>query len=129
MAILSGLAVLHCQRIEATQDFYQQFLQFVVVKKRELNGELNWVHLMHADTTLMLQAVEQQLAEQLQSQSSTIALYFYVNNINELHHFIKAKNYIVSDIKITDYQIQEFSLLDPEGNHVTLGQVLEKHPV
>jgi len=126
MAILSSIAVLNCRKIEATQNFYLQLLQFVVVKKRESNNKVKWVHLMHGNTTLMLQAIEQPSPATIHSQQSNISLYFFINNIKELHHFIKAKNNKVSDIKTTDYQIQEFSLVDPEGNIVTVGQTVDK---
>ena len=126
MAILSGIPVLNCQSIEDTLAFYQQLLQFVVVNKRELNGELHWVHLMHGDTTLMLQSADRQESESLHDQQSKISLYYFVSDINKLHHFIKAKCNIVSEIKTTDYQMQEFSLLDPEGNTVTVGMAAGK---
>jgi catechol-2,3-dioxygenase len=126
MAILSGIPVLNCRAIEVTLDFYQQLLQFVVVNKRESNKELKWVHLMHGDTTLMLQAIEQQSGETIPFQQSSLSLYFFINNIKELHHFIKAKNHKVSEIITTDYQMLEFSVSDPEGNIITLGQAIDK---
>ncbi len=126
MAILSGIPLLHCQSIDDTLVFYQQLLQFVLVNKRELEGELVWAHLMHAETTLMLQAaeVDQQTSEPSVSRHSNISLYFFVDNIADLHHLVKAKNYAVSAIKTRDYQMQEFSLRDPEGNVITVGQKL-----
>lgn len=126
MAILSGIPVLYCQSIDVTLDFYQQILQFVVINKRELNGKLHWVHIMHGSTTLMLQAAEQAHSEKNHPPQTNIKLYFFINNINELHHFIKVKYSNVSDIVLTDYKMQEFSFLDPEGNTVTVGQVLSK---
>jgi len=122
MAILSSIPVLNCQSMQETLAFYQQLLQFVVVNKRETDGELHWVHIMHGDTTLMLQSSEQQNSASGQAQKPNINLYFYVNNIKDLNHYIKAKYNDVSDIKTTDYQMQEFSLTDPEGNIVTVGQ-------
>lgn len=126
MAILSGIPVLNCRSIEVTLDFYQQLLQFVIVKKRESNNELKWMHLMHGDTTLMLQAIDQQSEETIALQQSSLSLYFFIDNIKELHHFIKAKNHKVSEIKTTDYEILEFSLTDPEGNMIVLGQAIDK---
>jgi len=122
MAILSSIPVLNCQYMEKTLAFYQQLLQFVVVNKREINDELHWVHIMHGDTTLMLQYTGQQDHEPDLVQKSNITLYFFVNNINELHHYIKAKNNTISEIIETDYQTVEFRLTDPEGNTVTVGQ-------
>ena len=121
MAVLSGIPVLNCQSIEATLEFYQQLLHFVVVKKRDLNGALYWAHLMNGDTTLMLQSADQQHSLVTPQQQSNISLYFFVNDLKELHHFIKAKNNHVSDIKVTDYKMQEFSLTDPEGNTIIIG--------
>jgi catechol 2,3-dioxygenase-like lactoylglutathione lyase family enzyme len=129
MAILSGIPVLNCQFIEATLDFYQRILQFVVVNKRESNGSVFWVHLMHGDVTVMLQRIGQQ-SEKLSSlesaQQSSISLYFFSNNIKELHHFIKVNYKDVSELVLTDYRMQEFSLLDPEGNTVKVGQAVTK---
>ena len=125
MAILSGIPVLNCQSIEETLAFYQQLLQFVVVNKRELNGELRWVHIMHGETTLMLQADGQYQSGSLPTENTKISLYFFVNNIKELHHFINAKNNLESEIENTDYHMQEFTLLDPEGNTVTIGMAAD----
>ncbi len=141
MAILSGIPVLNCQSIETTLDFYQRILQFVVVNKRQSKGIVHWVHLMHGDVTIMLQRAGQRLEKQPLSemslamppgapleplQQSRISLYFFSNNIKELHHFITVNYTNVSDLYLTDYKMQEFSLLDPEGNTVIVGQTAKK---
>ncbi len=129
MAILSGIPVLNCQSIETTLDFYQRILQFVVVKKRELNDRVHWVHLMHGNVTIMLQRIGQQsekLSPLESPQQSSISLYFFSNNIKELHHFITVNYKNVPDLVLTDYQMQEFSLSDPEGNTVIVGQSVNK---
>ncbi len=137
MAILSGIPVLNCCSTEATLDFYKQMLQFVEVNKRQSKGVVHWVHLMHGDVTVMLQRVgqciEKQAASGVQSESalerlpqSRISLYFFSNNIKGLHHFISVNYTNVSDLYFTDYRMQEFSLLDPEGNTVIVGQAVNK---
>ena len=125
MAILSGIPVLNCQFIETTLDFYQRILQFVVVNKRELSGRVHWVHLMHGNVTIMLRRFEQH-SEKQKLQQSSISLYFFSNNIKELHHFVTVNYKNVSEVVLTDYQMQEFSLLDPEGNTVIVGQAVDK---
>ena len=122
MAILSSIPVLYCQSMAATLNFYQQLFQFVIIKKRELHGQLEWIHLMHGNTTLMLQAAEEKISDTSPVSRSGITLYFFVDDIKELHHFIKLKYRDVSEIVMTDYHMQEFSLLDPEGNKITVGQ-------
>lgn len=122
MTILSGIPVLNCHSIESTLNFYQQLLQFVIVKKRELNGQLHWVHIMHGSTTLMLQAVDVEDSSARSVRQSNISLYFFVNNISDLQHLLKAKRNIFSELSVTDYNMQEFTLLDPEGNTLIIGQ-------
>ena len=122
MAILSSIPVLNCHSIEETLAFYQQILQFVIVNKREDNNELQWVHIMNGDITMMLQTVDRKTSEPRPDQNSNINIYFFVNNINDMHHYIKAKYNLVSELIDTDYHMQEFSVTDPEGNTVTLGQ-------
>lgn len=121
MTILSGIPVLNCHSIESTLNFYQQ-LQFVIVKKRELNGQLHWVHIMHGSTTLMLQAVDVEDSSARSVRQSNISLYFFVNNISDLQHFLKARRNIFSELSVTDYNMTEFTLLDPEGNTLIIGQ-------
>ena len=121
MAILSAIPVIHCRSVETTLKFYQQLLQFVVVKKRDTDGVLNWVHLMHGGTTLMLQSVSGDSANASSITNSNITLYYFVDNLDDLHHFIKAKKSDVSKIKKTDYKMREFSLIDPDGNLITIG--------
>ena len=131
MAILGAIPVLNCHSIDASLSFYTQLLQFVVVNKREREGRLDWAHLMSGNTTLMLQAVAANTSSHpLESSDnkpetvpqSAISLYFFVTEIKDLHHFVKAKNNTVSELKTTGYRMQEFSLSDPEGNTVTFGQ-------
>jgi len=122
MSILSAIPVLNCQSIDATLNFYQQALQFVIVKKREEEGELQWVHLMNGSTTLMLQRVNLQSPRSEVKSKPSVLLYFYVNNIKEISHLIKAKYNIDADISVTPYKMSECDIFDPEGNHITLGQ-------
>jgi len=126
MAILSGIPVLTCQSIETTLDFYQQLFQFVIVKKRESEGQLCWVHIMHGSTTLMLQNLEQSHPEKQNLPQTNISLYFFINNISELYHLIKVKYHHVSELRLTQYQMQEFDVTDPEGNTVTVGQTVNQ---
>ncbi len=122
MAILAAIPVVECQTIELTLDFYLQLFGFVVINKRQSNGCLQWLHLKHGNSTLILKSVEPNHSEQKHSLRSGASLYLYVNNINDMHNFIKVKNRSVTDVTLMDYQMYEFKLLDPEGNMITVGQ-------
>lgn len=125
MAILSGIPVLNCQNIETSLAFYLQSLQFVVVNKREVDGHLDWAHIMHGSTTLMLQSIPSSKRldqQQAQQYLPPISLYFFVDHIDELHHLLRAKKIVVSDVKVTHYRMKEFSLSDPDNNRIVIGQ-------
>ena len=122
MKILSGIPVLQCRDIDNTLTFYLDYLRFVTVKRRESDQGLQWVHIMHGDTTLMLQRIDSEQAER--SGNGNIDMYFFVDDIDEFHHFLQSRGYPVSDVFQTPYRIREFSLKDPEGNSLTLGKVL-----
>ena len=77
---------------------------------------------MHGSTTLMLQAVDVENSSAMSVQQSNISLYFFVNNISDLQHLLKAKRNIFSELLVTDYNMLEFTLLDPEGNTLIIGQ-------
>ena len=128
MSILSGFPVLNCQSIDETLSFYQQALQFVIVKKREVEGELEWVHLMNGSTTLMLQRFSSILSLPEKTSQSSMSLYLYVNNINEMVHILKAKYNINPVVAMTTYKMLECNISDPEGNQITLGQKGEHAP-
>lgn len=123
MAILAAIPVINCNSIEQTLAFYLQQFRFVVIQKRELNNSLQWVHIKYGNTTLMLKSVgTTPLAVPDDDQNPGVTLYLYVNDIKEMHHFIKAKKLPVSDIVLMDYQMYEFTITDPEGNLITVGQ-------
>ena len=126
MPILSSIPLLTCHSILQTQAFYQQQLQFVTVNKREAEGQLQWVHLMHGDNTLMLERAKSELKTEtkpiVEDEPSKISLYFFVDDIEALHHRIKLKYPSVSEIMLTDYRMKEFKMYDPEGNRVIIGQ-------
>ncbi len=87
---------------------------------------------MHGATTLMLQAdARKTRSDQTSfnsssdipgSSSSSISLYFFVDNIDELHHFLRAKSVTVSEIEVSHYKMKEFRLKDPDGNSLVIGQ-------
>ena len=126
MAILAAIPVINCNSIQRTLDFYLQLFRFVVVQKRELDGCLQWVHLRHGSTSLMLKRVEPAVAGQASRASAGVSLYLYVDDIRDVHHYIRAKNQTVSDIVLQQYRMYEFTITDPEGNTVTVGQ--DKQP-
>ncbi|NNL06090.1 MAG: hypothetical protein HKO86_00085 [Gammaproteobacteria bacterium] len=121
MRLLGSVPVLNCSDLERSLAFYQQALQFIVLKKRSGDDGLEWIYLQSGDTLLMLEK-----GGMLEGGGSpTLSrLYFYTDDVAAMHHFLQAKGYSVSDIVNTGY-MKEFELVDPDGQRLSLGQRVE----
>ena len=124
MRLLGSVPVLGCTDVEQSLGFYQQALQFVVLNKRVSDAGLEWVHLQSGDTVLML---EKNSEANTQQTSTRNRLYLYTDDVSSMRHFLKAKGYEVSPILKTDY-MEEFDLLDPDGQRLTIGQRIKHEP-
>jgi hypothetical protein len=130
MKILSGIPVINCRSIEQTLVFYTRLLQFVMVNQRKDGEDLKWVHLVHADTSLMLQRIEtdtasSQAVTRTNMHEPSVSLYFFVDDITSLHRLLSANQVKVSSIVDTDYRLREMSARDPEGNSLRFGEAIK----
>lgn len=117
MRLLGSINVISCQQIDQTLAFYQQALQFVIHNQRYAGDELAWVHLRSGDVAIMLERADAGSAN-----ASGHRMYLYVDNVPDLHHFLKAKQFQPDPLRQTDYGATEFDIVDPEGMRITLGQ-------
>ena len=121
MRLLGSVPVLKCSDLERSLAFYQQALQFIVIKKRSGDDGLEWVYLQSGDTLLMLEKGD--MLER--GGSPTLSrLYLYTDDVAAMHHFLLAKGYPVSAIVNTGY-MKEFEIVDPDGQRLSLGQRVE----
>lgn len=118
MRLLGSVPVLACSDVEQSLDFYQQALQFIVLNKRTGDQGLEWVYLQSGDTLLMLEKSVQSEEHQAATRNR---LYLYTDDVTAMRHFLKAKGFQVSPIINTAY-MEEFDLLDPDGQKLTIGQ-------
>lgn len=117
MRLLGSVPVLGCSNVERSLEFYQQALQFVVLKKRAGADGLEWVYLQSGDTLLMLEKNPQ---PEEQPAVTRNRLYLYCDDVTSMHHFLKAKGYRVGPIINTGY-MEEFELADPDGQRLSIG--------
>jgi len=54
-------------------------------------------------------------------------LYLYIDDVSSMRHFLKAKGYAISPMLKTTY-MEEFDLVDPDGQRLTIGQRLKHEP-
>ncbi len=114
--------MINCSDIERSLSFYQQALQFVVLNKRNRDEGLEWVYLQSGDTLLMLEATDTPDS----SDANTFnRLYFYTDDVEGMRHLLHAKGFEVGPVSNTSY-MQEFDIVDPDGNRLTIGQRLSE---
>ncbi len=117
MKMLGAVVVLVCGDIESMLAFYQRALQFIVVKQQQSDDGLRWVQLQSGDVVLMLQQQNKPPVA-----SSSPCLFFYVDDVRELHHYLGANQLAPGDLRETAYGMLEFDLRDPQGHCLTIGQ-------
>lgn len=118
MRLTGSVPVLACNDLEHCLDFYQSALHFVIIKQRRSDLGLEWAYLVSGDCTLML---EKQTAGTSKSADCS-RHYFYTDDVSALHHFLVARGYSPGEVRKTDYGMQEFDIVDPEGHHLCLGE-------
>jgi len=119
--MLTGqVPVLKCQSVERTLEFYKDTLGFIEIKTRKPEKQLEWAYLNSGKAFLMLE-----LDETLpKNHTDTIRLYFFTDNIESFHQYVKAKQYSVSDLETTKYRLKQCLLIDPDGRKIQIGETL-----
>jgi|GEM_PF-1447252 len=115
------IPVLICQQIEKTLAFYQQAFRYIIIQQsQDEQGRLHWAHLKSDNTTLMLQRHTGDHAAQ--TQAGNIMLHYYTSDILAQQRYMRAKGIVVGEIETTPYDMQQFYVIDPEGNKLSIGQ-------
>ena len=122
MRLTGSVPIINCSDIERSLSFYQQALQFVVLSKRSGDAGLEWAYLQSGDTLLMLEAGN---VSGSNDTNTFNRLYFYTDDVEAMRHLLHAKGFDVSPLRNTAY-MQEFDIVDPDGNRLTIGQRLSE---
>lgn len=118
MRLKASIPVLCCTDMDRSLAFYQQALQFVILKKRNGASGLEWLYLQSGDTLLMLEQCRKQVTPNTRN---TNRIYFFTDDVDGMHHLLKAKGYAASEPVETPH-MKEFDLYDPDGQRLTIGQ-------
>lgn len=120
---LTGLVpILKCTSVDKSLLFYKDALGFVEIRTRRSENQLEWVYLKSGQTYLMLELANQSIS----NTSSSISLYFYTDDIDSFHQYMSAKNYPISALEITPYQLKQCTISDPDGHIIQIGESLRK---
>ncbi len=116
MKLTGSVHLLTAERLEPCLDFYCSALQFVILKQRHSEQGLEWVYLASGDVLLMLQRGANPRAD------TASQLYIYTDDASTLQHYLQAKGHAVSEIQLTPYGMKEFTLIDPVGHRLCIGE-------
>ncbi|BDX07876.1 VOC family protein [Planctobacterium marinum] len=118
--------MLNVRDIFKSLDFYQQALGFELVSPMEELIHFRWGIIAADGTEFMLS--ESECAPKLESHidplsdnSWSVNFYFYPANIEQLHETLVANQFQPTELKMTDYGMQEFSIQDPDGHLLSFG--------
>jgi len=125
------IPVIQCRYIEKTLAFYQSAFRYTVISKTQSANGLSWAFIQSDNTRLMLQktppAAPEQQDEQQGKQQATgnFTLHYYTSDVAAQHQFMTARGFLVGELHNTPYHIRQFSIIDPEGNRLTVGQDMQ----
>lgn len=122
MALTGQVPILQCRSVQRSLAFYKDALGFVEIKSRRADDRLEWVYLNSGKTFLMLELVN----ESKTKLETGIRLYFYTDDIDSLYQYMSAKQYAVSHLEATPYQLKQFSFTDPDGYKIQIGETIRK---
>lgn len=124
MQLESLVPMLSVADVEKTLRFYQQALGFEVVHRYEQDGFLHWALVRSGATELMFARCDVSQSVLPFDTKTHLVLYFHLDDVDALHTSLKAQEYPVSNLQVTFYQMQEFTLRDPDGYQLCFGQKL-----
>jgi uncharacterized glyoxalase superfamily protein PhnB len=124
MKLQGVIPVIKVANLQRQLEFYQQAFRFIILNKRSGPTGLEWVHLKSDNTELML--LQSSSSANILATQQNITLYYYTDDVLSSHRYMKAKGVAVSDLSETAYGMMEYTLEDPEGNKLAIGQI-QKH--
>ena len=127
MALKNLIPMINVSDIQQSLDFYATALHFEIVSDPDAVKEWRWALIRSGNTELMLsESTCREKAPEAVDQNSDsdwpVIFYFYPDNVVELHTYMQEKNNAPSPLKLTEYGMREFSLIDPDGHLLCFGQ-------
>jgi uncharacterized glyoxalase superfamily protein PhnB len=117
------VAMLICDDVQASIEFYSHVLGFSVVDRMDTVGKSGWAS-MNCGTIQLMLASPDYIPEPQKSEGrySQAMYYFYPEDIETLHAQIRQSGYEVTELQARFYGMREFEMLDPSGHVLVFGQ-------
>ncbi|MGB7441047.1 MAG: VOC family protein [Coleofasciculaceae cyanobacterium] len=116
MKLKNLVPILSVADVAKSIEFYRDALNFEVKDTYEPEGEICWAFLQFEEVELMLEKLE------ASNYRKYATFYFYPDDLEELHSYLKKRGYPVSEPQVTFYEMKEFGLKDPDGYYLMFAQ-------
>ncbi|MEO1210997.1 MAG: VOC family protein [Cyanobacteria bacterium J06638_20] len=121
------IPMLNVSNLEASLEFYKTALNFELVSSENDLKEWRWGTIRSGETELMLSETDTDLGLKkgiapCHDTSWPTIFYFYPDDVEALYQHVTRCGYNVTPLETTFYGMKEFSLQDPDGHMLTLGQ-------
>lgn len=121
--------MLICDDTPASIRFYTEVLGFQVTGRMDELGKSGWASLQQGGTQVML-ASPHYFPDPIKvdGRYPQLVLYFYPDDVVELHQAVRDAGYEASDLVVRFYGMKEFELIDPSGHMLVFGQESDDEP-
>ena len=116
--------------VEESVRFYRDALGFELRDRFESGGRTWWCEMIRDGQVLMFTQHEVDVDESgARAGFGQTSINLYLDDgVDTLHTRLKSAGYEVSDLRVTFYRVKEFSLNDPSGYTLLIGQATDEPP-
>jgi uncharacterized glyoxalase superfamily protein PhnB len=116
--------------VDDTVEYYKSYFNFDLVASEPQKGDLQWAMIKNGDVTLMLQDIDR-LRNDLPyfediEPGGGFTLFIQVDEVEKLYDKIKDDIEVISDLNITFYGMNEFTIRDLNGYVLTFAERIEE---
>ncbi len=115
--------------LERTRAFYETMLGFRCVSEFGPPGHSVWQMLERDGVKLMFNEVSAASVDPKHVEARKFQVYYlYPDDVAALHAKLKSRGAAVSELRVTQYQMKEFDLRDPDNYWFWFGQPTDDAP-
>ena len=123
------IPMLMCDDTQQSIEFYTSVLGFQVTSRMDDVGKTGWASLNHGPVEIMLASpTYMPAAQKIDGRHTQMMLYFYPDDVEQLHASVRELGYPVSDLAVRFYGMKEFEVVDPSGHILVFGQETDEEP-
>lgn len=121
-------AMIGVDNVQNSVDFYTRMFGFKIGDVLKHGSGLGWAALYWPGAELMITGQHSPTSENDRASRKKTILYFNDDDVVALHDHVNRQGGRTSPLRVTFYQMKEFSMEDPDGYHLCFGQATDEPP-